>query len=59
VEYPVAARRAGADPRRHNMARMVRKLMMSTPVTIGGVAVLGALEFVALQRSRAIERLQK
>lgn len=41
------------------MARIVRKLMMSTPVAIGGVAVLGALEFVALQRSRAIERLQK
>jgi hypothetical protein len=40
------------------MARMVRKLMMSTPVAIGGVAVLGALEFVALQRSRAMTKWQ-
>ncbi|WP_277817148.1 hypothetical protein [Solimonas terrae] len=40
------------------MARIVRKLMTSAPVTIGGVAVLGALEFVALQRSRAMAKLQ-
>ncbi|MGH8446325.1 MAG: hypothetical protein ACREVL_13720 [Solimonas sp.] len=40
------------------MARIVRKLMTSTPVTLGGAAVLGAMEFVALQRSRAISKLQ-
>ena len=41
------------------MARIVRKLMSSTPVAIGGIAVLGMLEFVALQRSRAATLLQK
>jgi hypothetical protein len=40
------------------MARIVRKLIHSTPVAISGVAVLGALEFVALQRSRVVARLQ-
>lgn len=41
------------------MARIVRKMMTSTPVTLSGVVVLGALEFVALQRSRAVAKLQK
>lgn len=41
------------------MARLVRKMMTSTPVTLGGAAVLGALEFVALQRSRAMAKLQQ
>ena len=40
------------------MARLVRKVMTSTPVTLGGVVVLGTLEFVALQRSRAVAKLQ-
>lgn len=40
------------------MARIVRRVMISTPVALGGIAVLGAMEFVALQRSRAIAKLQ-
>jgi hypothetical protein len=39
------------------MARLVRKMMTSTPVALSGVAVLGAMEFVALQRSRAMAKL--
>ncbi len=40
------------------MARIVRKVMTSAPVTLGGAVVLGTLEFVALQRSRAMAKLQ-
>ncbi|WP_277346261.1 hypothetical protein [Solimonas marina] len=40
------------------MARLVRKVMTSTPVTLGGAAVVGALEFARLQRSRAVAKLQ-
>lgn len=35
------------------MQKIVRKLMLSPPVTLGGMVLLGMMEFVALRRSQA------
>ncbi len=34
------------------MAKIARKILMSPPVTLSGVVLIGVLEFVALQRSQ-------
>lgn len=36
------------------MTRIVRKLSVSRPVTIGTVVLLGVMEFVALRRNRLL-----
>ena len=40
------------------MSRLVRQLMLSRPVLISGAMLLGAREFVALQRTQVRERLR-
>jgi hypothetical protein len=37
---------------RQAMAKIARKILMSPPVTLSGVVLIGVLEFVALQRSQ-------
>lgn len=41
------------------MARIVKKLVRHPGLVLGGVVVLGVLEFVALQRSQRADRRRK
>lgn len=40
------------------MARIVRKLLHSRPVIVGSMVLLGGREFLALQRTQAVERMK-
>lgn len=40
------------------MAKIARKILMSPPVTLSGVVLVGVLEFVALQRAQAVGKVR-
>ena len=40
------------------MSRLVRKISVSRPVTLGAVVLLGVVEFVALRRNQLLGQQQ-